>query len=1056
MRQRDDNCDRELRAGGRRARAVFAAAVALALLAFSSALSKAQQSPVALIAPDEAAVTGFSGAPPPPQIAPGDDPAALTFIDENGPALRIVDLRRMGGPAAAQLVGAPKPFTVPASKIGQVFGVALDDATPPDIYVAASSAYGLPIVAPGPDGSLRHVRAGAPSAAFMPGQWGPRGGPGSIWKIDGATARVSLFANVTTDGRPNSGAALGGLAFDPQSKSLFVADRETGVIHRIGMDGADHGSYDHGLAGRSALGLPPAPWTARQPVDVASPQFDSGDPATWNLAAPERRVFGLAVHDGRLFYAVADSLQVWSLGLKPDGAFGDDAVIELMAPPAAGPTEISKIAFDEQGRMLLAERPAPRGAFDFEALAEPAIGRVLRYAIVGTAAGRRVWQDEPDEYALGFPGGYRNGNGGVDVGDNYDRNGEAIPGSCGGFVWMSGEDLRQSPDAALAARLSHSGPLPVSGLEGVGAWQDRPRNAPPVQSYFVSYADGPPDDAARGHMGDIAILRSCEAVRHAGLAPPTPPTGYAPPPRGSPALPVPPAPPLMAPPGPPGGPPPSLQPPHVKTPPPPPPGSCLPNEVRRIPTGACAPTCPRGDVQIGRRCCPVATLAANAACSNSSCPAGQTTIWPSNFCCDLSHVYTGAGGAPACCSGQVVNGRCLPAKTPVCPPGGPPTAQCPCPTGYVQAGGACCLASQATSSGVCCLSGAAPGGPNRTACLPIFHIPIGPLCCASGLIPTAGGACCAPANVTTAGVCCPGPVDPSNRGACPAHIPSVPACAAGYERMSDGTCCNRRFVSADGRSCLTGRAPCGPGEFRNPQGACERLAPPVAAPPPTVVPLPVVAPPACPTGESLNREGRCAPVRPAPCPPGLIRGPDGACARIAPPPCPQGQERLRNGECAAPAPRPCPPGRERLRTGACARIAPPPCPQGQERLRNGECAAPAPPPCPPGRERLRTGACAPIAPPPCPRGMARNAEGVCAPTGPAPCPPGLMRNPRGICVPAACPRGAIRNRQGVCVPFGMPGSVPRGPGEFSPPRGPMFPDPGGPGFAPGGGVFREQ
>ena len=443
MRQRDDNCDSELRAGGRRARALFAAAVVLALLAFSSGLSKAQQSPVAAIAPDEAAVTGFSGAPPPPQIAPGDDPAALTFIDKNGPALRIIDLRRMGGPATAQLVGAPKPFTVPASQIGQVFGVALDDATPPNIYVAASSAYGLPIVAPGPDGSLRHVRAGAPSAAFMPGQWGPRGGPGSIWKIDGATAGVSLFANVTTDGRPNSGAALGGLAFDPQSKSLYVADRETGVIHRIGMDGADRGSYDHGLAGRSALGLPPALWTARQPVDVTSPQFDSGDPATWNLAAPERRVFGLAVHDGRLFYAVADSLQVWSLGLKPDGAFGDDAVIELAAPPAAGPTEISKIAFDEQGRMLLAERPAPTGAFDFEALAAPAIGRVLRYAIVGTAAGRRVWQEQPDEYALGFPSDYRNGDGGVDVGDNYDRNGEVIAGSCGGFVWMSGEDLRE-------------------------------------------------------------------------------------------------------------------------------------------------------------------------------------------------------------------------------------------------------------------------------------------------------------------------------------------------------------------------------------------------------------------------------------------------------------------------------------------------------------------------------------------------------------------------------------------------------------------------------------
>ena len=69
-------------------------------------------------------------------------------------------------------------------------------------------------------------------------------------------------------------------------------------------------------------------------------------------------------------------------------------MIELAAPPsAAGPTEISKITFDDQGRMFLAERPAATGAFDLEALAVPAIGRVLRYAIVGAApGGRRVWQ----------------------------------------------------------------------------------------------------------------------------------------------------------------------------------------------------------------------------------------------------------------------------------------------------------------------------------------------------------------------------------------------------------------------------------------------------------------------------------------------------------------------------------------------------------------------------------------------------------------------------------------------------------------------------------------
>ena len=195
------------------------------------------------------------------------------------------------------------------------------------------------------------------------------------------------------------------------------------------------------------------PWTSRQPLDVASPQFDSAQPATWNYAAPERRVFGLAVRDRRLYYAVADGLQIWSVGLNADGSFGNDAVIELAAPPSTGPTEISKITFDEQGRMFLADRPAPTGAFDFEALAVPTIGRVLRYALIEIMPnGRHIWQLQPDEYAIGFPPDFRNGNGGVAIGYNYDQNGTLLPGSCGGFMWTTGEDLRQAADAALAAR----------------------------------------------------------------------------------------------------------------------------------------------------------------------------------------------------------------------------------------------------------------------------------------------------------------------------------------------------------------------------------------------------------------------------------------------------------------------------------------------------------------------------------------------------------------------------------------------------------------------------
>jgi hypothetical protein len=244
----------------------------------------AQQTPVPLVAQGNAAVTGFSGALPPARIAPGDDPDRLTFIDLNGPSLRIVDLRHMGGPPVAELVGAPKPFTFSAAAIGQVFGVALDDSDPPNVYVAATSAYGLPIVAPGPDGQPSHIKVGALGATFMRGLWGPLGGPGSIWKIDGATARVSLFASVTTNGRPNSGAALGGLAFDPDSKSLFVADRETGLIHRLALSGADLGSYDHGLIGRSAQGCRRRPGIVNS--RSTSPARDSTAPTARPGASP--------------------------------------------------------------------------------------------------------------------------------------------------------------------------------------------------------------------------------------------------------------------------------------------------------------------------------------------------------------------------------------------------------------------------------------------------------------------------------------------------------------------------------------------------------------------------------------------------------------------------------------------------------------------------------------------------------------------------------------------------------------------------------------------------
>jgi hypothetical protein len=222
-------------------RAQIARAVCLLSL---SAAAYAQNAPPILPVGD-AAVAGFSGAtvigsPPPPARVD------KTYIDLDGPALRVIGLSRMGGPPQAQLVAAPKTFTVTARQMGQVFSLALDDADPPNIYAAATSAYGLPIVVPDADGDgvPDRSRRGAPNAAFMPGLFGPvvaDGGPGSIWRIDGRTGAVTLFANVLLNGVSNSGPALGGLAFDRASRQLFVADRDTGMIHRFTLDGVDRG-----------------------------------------------------------------------------------------------------------------------------------------------------------------------------------------------------------------------------------------------------------------------------------------------------------------------------------------------------------------------------------------------------------------------------------------------------------------------------------------------------------------------------------------------------------------------------------------------------------------------------------------------------------------------------------------------------------------------------------------------------------------------------------------------------------------------------------------------
>lgn len=785
------------------------------------------QTPRGVYAPGQAAVTGFSGAVRPFEIEPGEDADARSFIDPEGPSLRVVDLSRMGGPPEAQVVGAPKPFTVSAKWIGQVFGVALDAQSPANIYIAATSAYGLSIVAPGSGGKPQRIRSGMSGAAFMPGQWGPGGGPGSIWKINGLTGEVRLFANVTTGGKANSGAALGGLAYDLDTKSLFVADRETGLIHRFGVNGDDLGVYDHGVSGNAAVGLAPVPATASA-VDVTTPKFDSERPETWGYAAPGRRVLGLAVRAHRLYYAVAEGLRVWSIGLNSDGSFGSDIRIEVAVPPAAGLTEISGITFDDEGRMYLAERPAPTGTQDFEALSVPSIGRVLRYTVIGVTATRQpIWQAAPDEYAVGYPEHFRNANGGVAIGYSYDERGNIDPRSCGGFLWTTGEQLRHATDPKLAAQLGQADAVAIDGLQGNPIWRIRRDDEPPRVSYFIDYADAPADLSARGHLGDIAILRTC-ADRPAKLQPGLLPIGAPLPPPSFRACQT-----------------------HVCGPQGRP--VCSANQVWS--NGACAPGCAQSETLVNGKCCSPAELRAGGACGNPStdigkpmCGTTQTAVGPNHECCENDHIYTGSGGAQSCCASAVVNGKCEPFIPTI--PGGK-CFDC-CSPGYVKISGKCCLKSQATSKGVCCPTGQMPSA-DGTLCVSLHLLPHG-FCCASGYVPTAIGKCCAATNLTTSGECCPNPVDPKNRAQCRTQA---------------------------GRKSIPSQ-PCASGEVRDEKGACvaRKLAPTPIRPLPVPVPReppaqrPSREPIACPPGMIPGPLGkRCWPIgrgRAAPLPPGRV------------------------------------------------------------------------------------------------------------------------------------------------------------------------------------------
>ncbi|RYE08025.1 MAG: hypothetical protein EOP22_15270 [Hyphomicrobiales bacterium] len=453
-------------------------------------------------------ITGFPGVLLSEDVPDGADPLDYTFIDLDGQALAIQSLATTEVPEG-QLIETPEVFGVTAADVGLVFGVALDNAPEtsgalaPNIYLAASSAFGLNLVVPDADGNPMRSRTGAPEASFAPGQWGGAGGetgyPGSIWKVDGTSGEVSLFTTIVT-----GGASLGSLAFDPGTQQFFVSDLDTGMIYRLALDGTIIDTFDHGVDGRPTHELEPIE-DDLSVADITDGAFDTAEPSSWGFTQPERRVYGLVAENGRLFYAAG--AQVWSVRLNDDGSFGAPRwELDIVAPTAS---EIASIVFDSKGRMILAQRGATVGSYDYSVLAEAGTSSVLRYSreFPDDPATPGTWVEEPDSYAIGVSAEGMNASGGIALGYGFDTESNAYDGACGTTLWASGDTLRDNPD--LEPPLD--GPAYVAGLQGVPRSWVRPLNDPAMLSAFTDVDGNTDDDQAllAGHVGAVAMWAPC-------------------------------------------------------------------------------------------------------------------------------------------------------------------------------------------------------------------------------------------------------------------------------------------------------------------------------------------------------------------------------------------------------------------------------------------------------------------------------------------------------------------------------------------------------------------
>lgn len=206
--------------------------------------------------------------------------------------------------------GSPTPDT----RV-EVFGIALDDDANPNIYLTSTSSY------------VDDCRGNA-------GCFGNVRGSGEVFKINGTTGAIELFATLD-----NFGQGLGNIAYDGTHQQFFVTNFYDGKIYRLDAAGNElTPSFD--------------PFSA----------FDENTQPQTDFIPPDERPWGVAVHEGRLYFGLwasreTASYRVYSAAISPStGAIDQASVQGEISDSSLTPQPVSDIAFSSDGELMVAER----------------------------------------------------------------------------------------------------------------------------------------------------------------------------------------------------------------------------------------------------------------------------------------------------------------------------------------------------------------------------------------------------------------------------------------------------------------------------------------------------------------------------------------------------------------------------------------------------------------------------------------------------------------------------------------------------------------------------